>query len=62
MKITRLPARPQPAARVIKHFYQPVAAPPPPRHGRSGGSNAEAARAVRIASRPGGIDPRQQRF
>ena len=62
MKVTRLPARPQPTARAIKHFDRPAPAPPPPLRRPSGGSNEIAAYAVKIASTPGRIDPRQQRF
>jgi hypothetical protein len=63
MKITRLAPRPQPASRPIMSFTPPTAAPPPS-HGKppEGGSNEIAAHAVRVASHPGSIDPRQQRY
>jgi hypothetical protein len=63
MKITRLAPRPQPQARPIKSFVQPPPAPPPS-HGKppQGGSNEIAAHAVRVASTPGKIDPRQMRY
>jgi len=61
MKTTRAPARPAPVARAIKRFDAPADGPHrhPEQHSPSGGSNALAAAAVRKASHPGSIDPRQ---
>jgi hypothetical protein len=61
MKIVQGPSRPLPPSRPIirqlpqapgPHRNPPPATPPTP-------SNATAAETVRIASSPGGIDPRQ---
>jgi hypothetical protein len=63
MKTVRTaPPKPQPS-RPIKRFDPPTPAAPPP-HGKppQGGSNEIAAHAVRIASSPGSIDPRQMRY
>jgi hypothetical protein len=61
LKIARGPSRPQQPWRPIKPFrpaegphHRPQAATPPK------SSNAVAAHAVKVASSPGGIDPRQQ--
>jgi hypothetical protein len=51
----RLAPRPQPPLRPIHHLAQPAPAPPPPHNPPQGGSNEIAAKAVRIASSPGGI-------
>jgi hypothetical protein len=60
MKIVRTSAPPAPKSRPIMCFPTPAPATPtahePPRS-----SNDVAAHAVRVASSPGGIDPRQQR-
>jgi hypothetical protein len=64
MKIIRHPDLPPPASRPIKHFdgrspgvhHNPTPSTPPTP------SNEEAAKAVRIASSPGGINPKQQNF
>jgi hypothetical protein len=43
----------------IKKFPQPAPNPPPAAHPTVRSSNEVAAHAVRVASEPGGIDPRQ---
>jgi hypothetical protein len=63
LKVTRAPPRPQPSREIKRfeppapgpHHRPPAATPPTP-------SNELAREAVRIASSPGGIDPRQQRY
>jgi hypothetical protein len=61
MKIIRTASpKPQPS-RPLKSFSQPAPAAPPP-SGKPRASNAIAAHAVRVASSPGGIDPRQKRY
>lgn len=64
MKITRHAAPPSPPSRPIKRFEQPALGPHhvPPAATPAAASNEEAAHAVRVASSPGGIDPRQQRY
>jgi len=77
MKITRLAPRPQPASRPIMRFDPPAApkvdpmSPGAPKQADKltsgskqpqGGSNEVAAHAVYVASHPGEIDPRQQRY
>jgi hypothetical protein len=59
----RSPPPPQPS-RPIKHFDPPAAGPHrnPVKHPTVRSSNAVAAHAVRVASSPGKINPRQQRF
>jgi hypothetical protein len=59
MKIVRTSA-PAPKERSIKRFVQPPPAPLPPAHDTPKASNATAAHAVRVASSPGGINPKQQ--
>jgi hypothetical protein len=61
MKIVRTSA-PAPKERSIMRFDQPAPAAPPPAHEMPRASNDVAADAVRIASTPGKIDPRQQRY
>jgi hypothetical protein len=63
MKTVRGLERPQPPSRAIKSFDRPADGPHrnPEQHSPSGGSNDIAAEAVRIASTPGSIDPRQMR-
>jgi hypothetical protein len=51
--MTKTPSRP------IKRFTPPPKAPPPPNRKPRGGSNEVAAHAVRVASSPGGINPKQ---
>jgi hypothetical protein len=58
MKIVRTPA-PAPKERSIMRFPAPAAAAPPPAHEMPRASNEVAADAVRIASTPGKIDPKQ---
>jgi hypothetical protein len=62
MKTVRLPPRPQPQSRAIKSFAQPELGPHhnPPAATPPTPSNAEAAKAVRIASSPGAIDVRKR--
>jgi hypothetical protein len=62
LKITRAPPKPQ-ASRPIKRFEQPALGPHhnPPAATPPTPSNKLAAEAVRTASSPGGIDPRQMR-
>lgn len=62
MKIIRHTAPPALPSRPIMRFPQPAPAAPPPAHPTVRSSNEVAAHAVRIASEPGGIDPRQQRY
>lgn len=52
----------QPASRAIKRFEQPAPGPHhnPPKATPPKASNAMAARAVRIAASPGGINPKQR--
>jgi hypothetical protein len=59
MKIVRTSA-PVPKERPIMRFPAPAAAPPPAAHETPRASNDVAADAVRIASTPGSINPRQQ--
>jgi hypothetical protein len=49
-----------PPSRPIKRFPTPARNPPPVTHPKIRSSNATAAHAVRVASSPGGIDPRQR--
>jgi hypothetical protein len=49
-----------PPSRPIKRFTPPPPAPKPPPSGKPRASNAVAAHAVRVASEPGGINPKQQ--
>ena len=58
MNMIRHPEKPQPS-RPIKSFSQAAPAAPPPAFPKP--SNAIAAHAVRVASNPGSIDPRQMR-
>jgi hypothetical protein len=58
MKIVRTPAPPAPKSSIIR-FDQP-APTSPPSYEPVRSSNDVAAHAVRIASSPGGIDPRQR--
>jgi hypothetical protein len=60
MKIVRTSAPPAPKERPIMRFPEPAPAPPPPAHEMPRASNEVAAHAVRIASSPGGINPKQQ--
>lgn len=60
MKTTRTALPAKQAARAIMSFAQPSPAKPPPASPRP--SNAVAAHAVRVASSPGSIDPRQMRY
>jgi hypothetical protein len=62
MKTVQGPSRPQPPSRPIKSFAQPADGPHrnPPAATPPTPSNAEAAKAVRIASSPGGIDVRKR--
>jgi hypothetical protein len=59
MKIIRTSPPPKLVSRPIMEFPQPARAAPPPAFPKP--SNAIAAHAVRIASSPGSIDPRQMR-
>jgi hypothetical protein len=63
MEPVRGPSKPQPASRPIQKFDGPADGPHrnPPRGTPPTPSNEEAAKAVRIASSPGGIDGRQRR-
>jgi FtsP/CotA-like multicopper oxidase with cupredoxin domain len=61
MKVVRTNAPPAPKERTIMRFPQPAPAAPPPAHPHVRSSNEVAAHAVRVASSPGGIDPRQMR-
>jgi hypothetical protein len=63
LKPVRGPEKPQ-ASRPIKSFDGPADGPHrnPPTGGAIPTSNATAARAVRIAQKPGSIDPTQQKF
>jgi hypothetical protein len=61
MKIVRTSAPPAPKERPIMRFPQPAPNPPPVTQ-RPTPSNDVAAHAVYVASHPGEIDPRQQRF
>jgi hypothetical protein len=58
MKIIRHPNPPALKSRPIMKFDPPPAAPPP-EHPTPRSSNEVAAHAVRVASSPGSIDPRQ---
>jgi hypothetical protein len=58
MKIVRTSA-PAPKERPIMRFPVPAPAAPPPAHPTVRSSNDVAAHAVRTASSPGGIDPKQ---
>lgn len=64
LRIHRTPAPPPPPSRPILRQGQPASGPHrnPPAATRPTPSNAEAAKAVRIASTPGGINGRMQRF
>ncbi|MGY4358637.1 hypothetical protein ACVWZR_007761 [Bradyrhizobium sp. i1.3.1] len=59
---TRSPSRPAPASRQIKRFEAASPGPHhnPPKPTPPTASNATAARAVRTAKNPPGIDPRQR--
>jgi hypothetical protein len=46
----------------IRKFPQPAPNPPPEAHPTVRSSNEVAAHAVRVASTPGEIDPRQMRY
>jgi hypothetical protein len=59
LKLTRGPSMPQPPSRPILRQTAPPPLPPSPSTPPTP-SNEIAAEAVRIASSPGGIDPRQQ--
>jgi hypothetical protein len=59
MKIVRTPAPPAIPSKSIKRFSEPAPATPPS-YEPVRSSNEVAAHAVRTASSPGGIDPRQQ--
>jgi len=63
-EIKRLPDRPQPPSGPIRRFDAPALGPhhSPPRGTLSASSNDVAAKAVRIAKNPPGINPTQQRF
>jgi hypothetical protein len=61
-KITRAPARPQPASRPIMSFAPPTPAPPPPNHKPPPASNDLAAETIRKAKNPGSIDPKQRHY
>lgn len=61
MKIVRTPAPPAIPTRKIMKFSESAPAAPPPAHDHPRASNAVAEHAVRTASSPGGIDPRQMR-
>jgi hypothetical protein len=60
MKIVRTSAPPPIRSRSIKRFSEPAPAAPPPEHETPRASNDVAAHAVRIASTPGSINPKQQ--
>jgi hypothetical protein len=60
MKSVRTSA-PTPKARPIMKFSQPAPAPSPA-HEKPRASNAIAEHAVKVASSPGGINPKQQVF
>jgi hypothetical protein len=60
MKIVRTPAPPAIPSRSIQRFSEPARAAPPPAHETPKASNAVAAHAVRVASTPGSINPKQQ--
>jgi hypothetical protein len=62
MKIVRTSAPPAAKPRPIKTFSPPPPAAPPPAHETPRASNDVAAHAVYVASHPGEIDPRQQRY
>jgi hypothetical protein len=62
MKIIRTSAPPAAKSRSIMRFPEPAPAAPPPAHEKPRASNEVAAHAVRIASEPGGIDPRQMHY
>jgi hypothetical protein len=59
MKITRSTPKPQ-TWQPIRKFEKPAPNPPPEAHPTVRSSNEVAAHAVRVASTPGEIDPRQQ--
>jgi hypothetical protein len=64
LKVTRLAPRPQPVARPIMRFNQPAQGPHhnPPAATPPTPSNEVAAHAVRVASSPGGIDPKMMHY
>ena len=60
MKIVRTSAPPAPKSRTIMRFVPPPPAPPPAADPPVRSSNAIAAHAVKVASSPGSINPKQQ--
>jgi hypothetical protein len=60
MKITRSTLTKSQEWRPIKCFTPPAPNPPPEAHPTVPSSNEVAAHAVKIASEPGGINPKQQ--
>ncbi|HEV2159573.1 hypothetical protein [Bradyrhizobium sp.] len=62
MKVIRHPDPPAPKSRPIMKFAAPPPAPPPQAHPKVRSSNEVAAHAVRVASTPGSINPKQMVF